>query len=137
MKKIMILALILVALAVFVFAGDVDLEAQKKLAVSYFVKLTAGDIDAANEMVAAPFSLDLKKVLQTKEEVFGFHKKVFENKGKRDIPKYTVDATREALKLDDKVFPSYTPFRIKIEGHGHLDIYVTNSKDPKVIGFAD
>ena len=62
MKKITILALILVALAVFAFAGDVDRKAQEKLAVSYFEKLTAGDIDAANEMVAAPFSLDLSLI---------------------------------------------------------------------------
>ena len=137
MKKIKILSLLLLILSVFVFAGDVNLELQKKVAVNYFEKLTSGDITATDEMITVPFSLDLKKVLKTKEEVMAFHKKVLESKGKRDIPKYTVALTDEAKKLDDKIFPSYTVFRIKIKEKINLDIYVTNTKNPQVIGFAD
>lgn len=137
MKKIKIPVLILMALSVVIFAGEVDQKAQKKIAVNYFEKLTSGDITAANEMVTVPFSLDLKKVLKTKEEVIEFHKKMLESKGKRDIPEYTIAVTKEAIKLDDKIFPQYTPFRIKMKEHGHLDIYVTSTKNPLVIGFAD
>ncbi len=138
MKRYLIGIICLVIIfSISLIAGESDLEIQKKIAIDYFVKLTSGDIKGADALITIPFTLDLKKVLKTKEEVFGFHKKALESKGKRDVPEYSAGVTEEATKLDSKVFPPYTAFRIKIKGHGHLDIYVTNTKDPKVMGFAD
>lgn len=138
MKRYLIgIICVVIVFSLSLTAGEADLEIQKKVATDYFVKLTSGDIEAANEMVTIPFTLDLKKVLKTMDEVIGFHKKMLSSKGKRDIPEYTADVTGEAPRLDPKIFPPYTPFRIKIKGHGHLDIYITNTKDPKVMGFTD
>ena len=138
MKRYLIgIVCLVIVFSLSLISGESDLESQKKIAIDYFVKLTGGDIEAADELITIPYTLDLKKVLKTKEEVYGFHKKALESKGKRDIPEYTCELTKEAPKLDPNIFPPYTPFRVKIKGHGHLDIYVTNTKDPKVMGFTD
>ena len=138
MKRYLIgIICVVIVFSLSLTAGEADLEIQKKVAIDYFVKLTSGDIEAADALITIPYTLDLKKVLKTKEEVYGFHKKALESKGKRAIPEYTADVTGEAPRLDPKIFPPYTPFRVKIKGHGHLDIYITNTKDPKVMGFTD
>ena len=136
-KSLSLFILISFVLTFPVLAEGKELEARQKVAVKYFEKLTIGDIETANELVTTPYTLDLKKVLNTKEEVFEFHKKMLSKKGKRDIPKYTCKVTDDAIKLDPKVFPPYTPFRIEIKGNGKLYIYVSNKEVPKILGFAD
>ncbi len=137
MKKYTIGIIFSILVTLVLTSGIADLESQKKIAVEYFEKLTLGDIDASIELVTVPYTLDLKEILYTMEEIDAFHKNMLKRKGKRDIPEYTIEVTSEATELDRKIFPPYTAFRINIKKNNHLDIYITNTKNPKVIGFAD
>ena len=74
---------IVIVFSLSLIAGGADLKIQEQVAIDYFVKLTSGDIEAANKLVTVPFTLDLKKVLKTTEEVIGFHTKMIGKKGKR------------------------------------------------------
>ena len=112
--------------------------AAKGISEQYFKALTSGDVDKADAISVAPFSLDRKAVLNTMAEVKKMHRKILQNKGKRKIPAYAVSKTNKAPKLDPKVFPEYFVFRVTIaEAKEFVDIYVSKSKNPKVIGFSD
>lgn len=105
-------------------------------AVAYFEALTVADVEAADNLVAAPYSFDRKKTLQTKQEVHDAHESIVKNKGKRPIPKYAVSKTDKAPPLDMALFPKYVVYRVMIDDE-HVDIYLTIDESPKVIGFSD
>ena len=110
--------------------------ASQKIASSYFEALISGDAERANELSKAPFFFDRKRVLKEKTEVETAHLRIAEDKGKRDVPKYTIARTSRAPRLDRDVFPKYAAYRILI-GDEHIDIYVSDDDSPKVIGFSD
>jgi len=119
-------------------AGKQGPPTAKEVAASYFEALTGGDAAKANELSTVPFSFDRKEVLTKKEQVEARHKAIAAKKGKRKVPEYTVAVSKDAPKLDRKVFPAYVAYRITIAGDDeHIDIYVKAGKSPKVIGFSD
>jgi hypothetical protein len=114
------------------------MSAGSNTAAAYFEALTKGDVEAADALVAAPFSFDRRQVLQTKEEVDKKHQEVMAEKGKRKVPEYTVSISAQAPELDRKIFPDYEVYRIILDGDDeHVDIYVTRGTVPKVIGVSD
>lgn len=107
-------------------------------ATAYFEALMQADIERVTALVAAPFSFDRKEILKTKADVDKKHQDIAAKKGKRKVPEYTVSVPKDAPELDRTVFPEYAVFRINLgEGKDHIDIYVTKSASPKVIGFSD
>ena len=114
-----------------------------KVATQYFNALSQGDVEVADKLVAAPYSLDRKKVLKTLDEVKAVHKKILEDKGKRDVPKNKVTRPEKFKKLDKEEFKNkYEVIRFTIEEGDHegekIDIYVIKAGEShKVIGFSD
>ena len=123
-------------------APDAKVQAQQKLAADYFEALTGADVEKADAMAGVPYSLDRKVVLTTPGEVADMHRKIAKNKGKRDLPAYTIEKTDKAPELDRATFPEYVVYRISLtlpdRKHPQtIDIYVTDGDTPKVIGFSD
>ena len=111
---------------------------EKDVAVRYFEALTGGDVGKANELSATPYSFDGKETLTKKAQVEEKHRTIIADKGKREVPKYTVTVPPNPDKLDLAVFPKYVVYRFNIAGGDkHVDIYVKTGEDPKVIGFRD
>jgi hypothetical protein len=123
-------------LASVAIAAEEKPDPRKEIAGKYFAALFSGDAEKASALCAVPFSMDRKKVLETKEEVDAMHKDVATKKGKRELPAYTIEKTDAAPKLDEKVFPKYVAYRVTVGGE-HVDVYVTQGDDSKVIGFSD
>ncbi|MEX2214378.1 MAG: hypothetical protein WD768_09640 [Phycisphaeraceae bacterium] len=111
-------------------------DAGQAVAAAYFEALFTGDAKKATELSTVPFSLDRKKVLKTEKEVAAIHEEIVGDKGKRQLPKYTLAPTDKAAKLDAEIFPKHTAYRVLIDDE-HVDVYVTQGDGPKVIGFSD
>ncbi len=113
---------------------------QKQTAIDYFQALTAGDVERADALVAVPFDFDGKKVLSDIEEVKALHRKVLEDKGKREIPEYSIERTMEAKELDGEIFARYAVYRVLLEFNGRkqgVDIYISEQEPFRVIGVRD
>ena len=130
------MALILPTVFCTAQAEDAAADAHQKIASEYFRVLTSGDIKRANELIGIPYSLDRRKVLKTKEEVAAMHEKIIADKGKRKVPEFTIAKTDNAPALEFAVAVKYFAYRVMV-GDEHIDIYVTQGKDPRVIGFSD
>jgi hypothetical protein len=139
MKSYLILTLLCLGLRI---PGSIAQEHQEisaqKIAISYFEALTSGDIKKADELATVPYSFDGRETLTKKQQVEQKHREILEDKGRRNIPDYTVTVPEHPEPLAPKVFPKYEIYRINIHGvNVHLDIYVKAGRKPKVIGFRD
>lgn len=105
------------------------------VALSYFEALTSGNAQKATSLAAPPFSLDRRKVLLQPDEVAATHARIIGDKGKRQIPEYTVGKTDKAPPLDGDVFPDHVVYRFMV-GDEAVDIYVSTAA-AEVIGFSD
>jgi hypothetical protein len=112
----------------------------KALAAAYFEAVIKGDLDAANAASTVPYSFDRKKVLKTQQELEEMHRDIVKKKGKREVPRYTIESTDKAPELDPKVFPAYLAFRVTVKTDQRsdtIDIYVLKESPAKVIGVSD
>ncbi|MHB1156151.1 MAG: hypothetical protein ACYC26_04855 [Phycisphaerales bacterium] len=120
-------------------AAETKIDAKQKVAEAYFAALATGDVAKVDEVTDVPFSFDRKEVLRTREQVHDAHAKLANEKAKREMPQYTIVVTDRAPKLDPAVFAKHVVYHIVArwgERSDEVDIYVTDSPSPKVIGLS-
>ena len=117
-------------------------ERHQKVAAEYFEARLSGNVEQAKKLVGGTFYLDPaagvdgKKLLRTREEVASAHDKIMRKKGARKVPKYTISETDKAPTLNPSISINVYTYRVMV-GDKHIDIYVLQSKYPKVICFKD
>lgn len=104
----------------------------------------AQDVNRLMELSDVPFALDREKVLNGKNELREVYLKIFENKGKRDIPKFDSEILEHKFEIVEDCIPmNFIKVLISIKDEDNdrikaiLICVSVKDEEYKIVGFSD
>lgn len=104
----------------------------------------AKDIDRLIQLSDIPFALDREKVLSDKNELREVYLKIFDNKGKRDVPKFDSEILEHKFEIFEECIPlNFVKVLVSIKDEDNdrkkaiLICVSIKGEEYRIVGFSD
>lgn len=151
MMKKLILLIHIFLLPTFIFAQDDEYSTLSKEQEERVIEVAgiwieeifkAEDVDKIMQVSDIPFSVERRKIVNSRAELRMLYLGVFEEKGKRSVPKFEKEILEHVYKIENTCYPlNFVNVKIfvrKGEYKGEAIVCVAIKDDEyKVVGFSD